>query len=362
MIAVQIMIVIRNFIRYAVFEQDKITKIFNLMVIFAFPAWSLPAQEHRKNRYIMSNEIIKCLIIGSGPAGYTAAIYASRANLSPVLYEGITPGGQLTITTEIENFPGFPEGITGPELMEKMKSQALRFGTDIRSGMATEVDFGSRPFRVTINGSHDVMADTVIIATGATAKYLGLESEQRLFGMGVSACATCDGFFYRGHDVAVVGGGDTACEEASYLAGICNKVYMIVRKDYLRASKAMQKKVFSTPNIEVLFEHTTQEVLSDDNGVSGALLSNKDGVNVRIDITGFFLAIGHHPNTEVFRKFIRCDENGYILTEPGTTRTNIPGVFAAGDVKDPHYRQAISAAGSGCMAALECEKFIMLGE
>ena len=308
----------------------------------------------------MNDNVIKCLIIGSGPAGHTAAIYAARANLSPVLYEGIEPGGQLTITTEIENFPGFPEGITGPELMEKMKMQSHKFGADIRFGIVTEVDFSVRPFKVKVDNTHDLLADTVIIATGATAKYLGLESETRLRGMGVSACATCDGFFYRGRDVAVVGGGDTACEEASYLAGICNKVYLIVRKDYLRASKAMQNRVFNTPNIEVLFQHTTQQVLGDeDSGVTGALLHDKDGKNAVIDIAGFFLAIGHHPNTEVFRKYINCDADGYIITEPGTPRTNVPGVFAAGDVKDPHYRQAISAAGSGCMAALECEKYLM---
>ncbi len=311
----------------------------------------------------MNDNVIKCLIIGSGPAGYTAAIYASRANLSPVLFEGIQPGGQLTITTEIENYPGFTDGISGTELMEKMKLQAHKFGTDIRFGVVTEVDFSRRPFRVQVDGTHELTAETVIIATGATAKYLGLESEMRLQGQGVSACATCDGFFYRGRDVAVVGGGDTACEEASYLAGICNKVYLIVRKDYLRASKAMQHRVFNTPNIEVLFQHVTKEVLGDDeNGVTGALLNDKDGNNVVIDIAGFFLAIGHHPNTEVFRNFIDCDENGYIVTEPGTPRTNVPGVFAAGDVKDPHYRQAISAAGSGCMAALECEKFLLSQE
>lgn len=311
----------------------------------------------------MNDNVIKCLIIGSGPAGYTAAIYASRANLSPVLYEGIQPGGQLTITTEIENYPGFPEGISGPELMEKMKLQAHKFGTDIRFGTVSEVDFSKRPFRVQVDSTHEIFAETVIIATGATARYLGLESETRLRGQGVSACATCDGFFYRGRDVAVVGGGDTACEEASYLAGMCNKVYLIVRKDYLRASKAMQQRVFNTPNIEVLFEHVTKEVLGDDeNGVTGALLHDKEGKNVVIDIAGFFLAIGHHPNTEVFRSFINCNEEGYVLTEPGSPRTNIPGVFAAGDVKDPHYRQAISAAGSGCMAALECEKFLLLQE
>ncbi len=311
----------------------------------------------------MSQETTKCLIIGSGPAGHTAAIYASRANLSPILYEGITPGGQLTITTEIENFPGFPEGITGPELMERMKQQSHKFGADIRFGIVTEVDFSKRPFKVRVDDAHEILAETVIIATGATAKYLGLESESRLRGQGVSACATCDGFFYKGQDVAVVGGGDTACEEAGYLAGICKKVYLIVRKDHLRASKAMQHKVFNTPNIEVLFQHVTREVLGDDQtGVTGALLHDKDGNNVVIDISGFFLAIGHHPNTEVFKGQIELDAEGYIVPVAGTPRTNVPGVFVAGDVKDPHYRQAISAAGSGCMAALEAERFLMMHE
>ncbi len=306
-------------------------------------------------------EQVKCLIIGSGPAGHTAAIYASRANLSPVLYEGIVPGGQLTITTEIENFPGFPDGITGTELMEKMKQQAHKFGADIRFGSITKADFKKRPFHITVDENHEIEAETVIIATGATARYLGLESEHRLMGQGVSACATCDGFFYRGKDVAVVGGGDTACEEASYLAGICNKVYLIVRKDHLRASKAMQQRVFNTPNITVLFQHVTREVLGDEeNGVTGALLHDKEGQNVVIDISGFFLAIGHHPNTEIFKGQIDLDAEGYIIAEG--PRTNVPGVFVAGDVKDPHYRQAISAAGSGCMAALEAERFILTHE
>lgn len=304
--------------------------------------------------------IIKCLIIGSGPAGFTAAIYAARANLNPVLYEGIEPGGQLTTTTHIENFPGFPDMITGQELMNNMKRQAHKFGTDIRFGVVTEVDFSARPFKVTVDGRHQLTAESVIIATGATAKYLGLESEQKLRGMGVSACATCDGFFYRGQDVAVVGGGDTACEEAAYLSSICNKVYMIVRKNYLRASKAMQNKVMTTPNIEILFEHTTQQILgNDEEGVTGVLLNDKEGKNVVIDISGFFLAIGHHPNTEAFKPFINTDEEGYIIVEPGTSKTNIEGVFAAGDVKDPHYKQAISAAGSGCIAALDCEKYLI---
>lgn len=303
-------------------------------------------------------EQIKCLIIGSGPAGYTAAIYASRANLNPVLYEGLQPGGQLTTTTEIDNFPGYPEGTTGTQLMADMRQQAERFGTDIRFGLVTKADFSKRPFVITVDDSHQIEAQTVIISTGATAKYLGLESEDRFKGMGVSACATCDGFFYRKKVVAVVGGGDTACEEATYLAGLCKKVYMIVRKNYLRASKAMQDRVFNTKNIEVLFEHNTAEVLGDDGGVTGVMLTRADGAVVTIDVDGFFLAIGHHPNTELFAGQIELDEQGYIKTIPGTPRTNIPGVFAAGDVQDPHYRQAITAAGSGCTAALEAERFL----
>lgn len=307
----------------------------------------------------MENETTKCLIIGSGPAGYTAAIYAARANLEPVLYEGLEPGGQLTTTTHIENFPGYPNGVTGIQMMEDLKQQAKRFDTDVRFGIVTNVELSKRPFKVTIDGRHNIEADTVIIATGATAKYLGLESEQFYRGMGVSACATCDGFLYKGKDVAVVGGGDTACEEASYLSTLCRKVYMVVRKDYLRASKAMQRRVTETPNIEILFEHTTEQVLGNEAGVNGALLRNAAGGEVVIDIEGFFLAIGHHPNTELFKDFLQLDENNYIKVEPGTCKTNIEGVFAAGDVRDPHYRQAITAAGSGCMAALECERFLM---
>lgn len=311
----------------------------------------------------MENESVKCLIIGSGPAGYTAAIYASRANLSPVLYEGLEPGGQLTTTTHIENFPGHPNGITGVQLMEDMKEQAVKYGADIRFGIATGVDFSKKPLRVTIDGRHTIEADTVIVATGATARYLGLESEQFYKGMGVSACATCDGFLYKGKNVAVVGGGDTACEEASYLAGICNKVYMIVRKDYLRASKAMQQRVLGTPNIEVLFGHNTKEVLGDEAGVNGVLLTDNDGKDKVIDVDGFFLAIGHHPNTELFKGQLTLDEAGYIQTRPGTSYTNVEGVFAAGDVQDPHYRQAVTAAGSGCKAALDCERYLLtLGE
>lgn len=301
-------------------------------------------------------ELIKCLIIGSGPAGYTAAIYAARANLAPVLYEGIEPGGQLTTTTEIDNFPGYPEGITGNEMMAQLKAQAERFGTESRFGVVTSLDLSQRPFRVTVDGELKIEAQTLIIATGATAKYLGLPSEAQFRGMGVSACATCDGFFYRKKDVAVVGGGDTACEEATYLASLCRKVYMIVRKDYLRASKAMQERVFTTPNIEVIFGHNTTEVVGDDNGVTGVLVADAHGNERLISIDGFFLAIGHHPNTELVKGQVELDEQGYIKTHH--SRTNIEGVFAAGDVQDPHYRQAITAAGSGCVAALECERFL----
>lgn len=305
-------------------------------------------------------EQVKVLIIGSGPAGYTAAIYTSRANLRPVLYEGIEPGGQLTTTTDVENFPGHPDGVSGPDLMSLMRRQAERFGADLRTGVITRVDLSSRPFHVVIDGERELKAETLIIATGAAAKYLGLPSETKFRGQGVSACATCDGFFYRKKDVAVVGGGDTACEEATYLASICRKVYLIVRKPYLRASKAMQQRVFGTPNIEVLFEHNTAEVLGDDSGVTGALLRKNDGTEMTIDISGFFLAIGHHPNTELFRDQLALDAEGYIQVEKGTSRTSVEGVFAAGDVQDPHYRQAITAAGSGCIAALDCERFLLM--
>ena len=305
-------------------------------------------------------EHTKCLIIGGGPAGYTAAIYASRAALAPVLYEGMEPGGQLTTTTVVENFPGFPEGIDANQLMDGMRRQAARFGADIRRGSVVKVDFSARPFRVDIDGGEALEAEAVIIATGATARYLGLPSEQKFRGSGVSACATCDGFFYRKKDVAVVGGGDTACEEATYLAGLCRKVYMIVRRDVFRASKAMQEKVLSTPNIEVLWNCNTQEVLGDEGGVTGArLVNNKDGKVFDIRIDGFFLAIGHHPNTELFAPWVRTDENGYIVTEPDSCRTGIDGVFAAGDVQDPRFRQAVTAAASGCKAALEVEKFLL---
>ena len=271
-------------------------------------------------------ENVKCLIIGSGPSGYTAAIYTSRANLSPVLYEGIEPGGQLTTTTEIENFPGFTEGIDGPKLMDNMRQQALRFGADIRPGVITSVDLSSRPFHVIVNGEKEIQAEALIISTGAAAKYLGLPSEEKFKGMGVSACATCDGFFYRKKDVAVVGGGDTACEEATYLASICRQVYLIVRKPYLRASKAMQERVMNTPNIKVLFEHNTAEVLGDETGVTGALLRDNKGTETKIDIAGFFVAIGHHPNTEIFADQLELDAEGYIKTAAGSSRTSVEGV------------------------------------
>ncbi|HIT83747.1 MAG TPA: thioredoxin-disulfide reductase [Candidatus Avibacteroides faecavium] len=306
-------------------------------------------------------ERVRCLIIGSGPAGYTAAIYTGRANISPVLYEGLQPGGQLTITTEVENFPGYPEGVTGPQLMDDMRNQALRFGADIRNGIVTKVDFTQHPLKVTVDDEQELLADTVIIATGASAKYLGLTDEKKYAGMGVSACATCDGFFYRNKTVAVVGGGDTACEEATYLAGLAKKVYLLVRKPYLRASKIMQDRVLGNEKIEVLFEHNA-EGLYGDNGVEGVHLVKRlgqaDETHYDLPIDGFFLAIGHKPNSEVFAPYVKTDEVGYIVTEAGTPRTNIEGVFAAGDVADPHYRQAITAAGSGCKAAIEVERYL----
>ncbi len=309
----------------------------------------------------MQTEKTRCLIIGSGPAGYTAAIYASRANLSPVLYEGIQPGGQLTTTTEVENFPGYPEGITGPAMMVDLRKQAERFGADIRSGIATAADLSKSPYKITIDEQKVIETDALIICTGATAKYLGLSDETKYAGQGVSACATCDGFFYRKKTVAVVGGGDTACEEAIYLAGLASKVYLIVRKDYLRASKIMQERVLNHPKIEVLFKHNTLGLFGE-NGVEGAHLVKNMGEpteeKIDIAIDGFFLAIGHTPNSEVFKPYIETDEQGYIKTIPGTPKTNIPGVFAAGDVADPHYKQAITAAGTGCMAAIETERFL----
>lgn len=309
----------------------------------------------------MNNEKTRCLIIGSGPAGFTAAIYTSRANIQPILYEGMQPGGQLTQTTEIENFPGYPQGVEGNQMMDDLRQQAKRFGADIRWGVVTKVDFSVSPKLVEIDGEKTIEADTVIIATGASAKYLGLPDEQKYAGMGVSACATCDGFFYRKKNVAVVGGGDTACEEAIYLAGLCKKVYMIVRKNYLRASKIMVDRVMNTENIEVLFEHNTVG-LTGENGVDGANLVKRKGEPdeemVHIDIDGFFLAIGYKPNSDVFKPYIETDEVGYIKTIDGRPMTNVPGVFAAGDVADPHYRQAITAAGSGCKAAIEVERYL----
>ena len=303
-------------------------------------------------------ERYKTVILGSGPAGYTAAIYLSRADLHPVLFEGLQPGGQLTTTTLSENYPGFADGIDANQLMGQMRQQALNLGADIRTGIVTKVDLSSRPFRLTIEEGAEVEAESLIVATGATARYLGLPSETKYRGMGVSACATCDGFFYRKRDVAVVGGGDTACEEAAYLASLCRQVYMIVRKPFLRASQAMQQRVFETPNIEVLFEYNTAEVLGDEAGVTGLRLRKTDGSERTLDVAGLFLAIGHHPNTELFEGQLALDDEGYIRVEAGTSRTSVEGVFAAGDVMNPRYRQAIAAAGTGCMAALDCERFL----
>ena len=309
----------------------------------------------------METERIKCLIIGSGPAGYTAAIYAGRANLSPVLYEGIQPGGQLTTTTDVENFPGYPQGISGPQLMEDLRTQAERFGADIRFGIATASDLGQAPYKITIDGEKVIEADSLIIATGATAKYLGLDDEKKYAGMGVSACATCDGFFYRKKVVAVVGGGDTACEEAIYLAGLASKVYLVVRKPYLRASIIMQERVRKHDKIEVLFEHNVVGLFGE-NGVEGMNLVKRweepDEERYSLPIDGFFLAIGHKPNSDIFKPYLDTDEVGYITTDGDSPRTKVPGVFAAGDVADPHYRQAITAAGSGCKAAIEAERYL----
>lgn len=320
-------------------------------------------EENKGNKPEQAGEIerVKCLIIGSGPAGYTAAIYAARANLSPLMYEGLQPGGQLTTTTEVENFPGYPQGVTGPEMMEDIKKQAERFGTDIRWGLATKVDFTGSVHKVWIDDTKLIEAETVILATGATAKYLGIEDEKKYAGSGVSACATCDGFFYRKKDVAVVGGGDTAAEEAVYLAGIVNKVYLIVRRNELRASKVMQERVMKTKNIEVLWEHQTKGLIGD-GVVEGAVLWKKKGTpeeeEVTIKIDGFFLAIGHKPNSDFVKEFIDTDEVGYIKTIPGSSKTNVPGVFACGDVQDSIYRQAVTAAGSGCMAAIDAERYL----
>lgn len=305
-------------------------------------------------------EHVECLIIGSGPAGYTAAIYAARADMKPVMYAGPQPGGQLTITTEVENYPGYPDGIIGPEMMENFRKQAERLGTDVRYGMITAVDFssGKPPYRLVVDEQKEIVADTVIISTGASAKWLGIPSEEKLNGHGVSACAVCDGFFFRGKDVAIVGAGDTACEEASYLAKICNKVYMIVRRDEFRASKAMQHRVQNTPNIEILFNSETDEILGEHKVEGVRVKNNVTGALSEYPIQGFFVAIGHQPNTAVFKPYIDMDETGYIKTIPGTSKTNVEGVFACGDAQDKIYRQAVTAAGSGCMAALDAERYL----
>jgi len=308
----------------------------------------------------MSEQIekVKCLIIGSGPAGYTAAIYAARADLKPLMYSGLQPGGQLTITTEVENYPGYPKGIQGPEMMEDFRKQAERFGTEIRWGTIAAVDFSAAPHKIITDENKTILADTVIIATGASAKWLGLESEQRLSGFGVSACAVCDGYFYKGQEVAIVGGGDTAAEEASYLAKLCKKVYMIVRKDNFRASKAMQHRIRNTANIKILYNSETKEILGD-KGVEGVLLyNNKTKEEYKLAVTGFFVAIGHQPNTAIFKDWLDMDEVGYIKTIAGSSKTNIQGVFASGDAADKVYRQAVTAAGTGCMAALDAERYL----
>lgn len=307
-------------------------------------------------------ERVKVLIIGSGPAGYTAAIYASRAGLSPVLYTGGQPGGQLTITNDVENYPGYPDGIMGPEMMEDFKKQAERFGTDVRYGMVTKVDFSARPHVVTVDDQITIQADTVIISTGASAKWLGIESESRLNGKGVSACAVCDGFFFRGQEVAIVGAGDTACEEATYLSNICSKVYMIVRREEMRASQIMQKRVINNPKIEILWNAETEEILGAEEVEGVRIFNNKTGEKREIAISGFFVAIGHQPNTEIFRDFIQMDPSGYIKTIPGSSKTNVEGVFACGDAQDHIYRQAVTAAGTGCMAALDAERYLAAQE
>ncbi|MBB2151258.1 thioredoxin-disulfide reductase [Pedobacter gandavensis] len=313
----------------------------------------------------MSQEIehVKCLIIGSGPAGYTAAIYAARAELKPVMYTGMEPGGQLTQTTDVDNFPGYPGGVMGPEMMEDFRKQAERFGTDIRFGYVSSVDFSSMPHKVVVDDIKTITADTVIISTGATAKWLGLPSEQKYNGFGVSACAVCDGFFFKGLDVAIVGAGDTAAEEATYLAKLCKKVYMLVRRDEFRASKAMVSRVLNTPNIEVVYHTETLEILGNGKNVTAVkVLNNQTNVESEIAVDGFFVAIGHKPNTDIFKGWLEMDETGYLKTIPGSTKTNVEGVFAAGDVQDHYYRQAVTAAGSGCMAALDAERYLAAKE
>lgn len=326
-----------------------------------FKPMNIAENQPKKIKSDGKSEHVKCLIIGSGPAGFTAAIYAARANLSPVLYEGLQPGGQLTTTTEVENFPGYPQGVTGPVMMEDLKAQAIRFGTDVRWGLATAADFTGSLHKITIDGEKVIEADSVIIATGATAQYLGIEDEKKYAGSGVSACATCDGFFYKGKDVAVVGGGDTACEEAIYLAGLCRKVYLIVRRDVLRASKVMQDRTIKTSNVEILWKHQTKGLFGKGVVEGVTLIKNKgeaDEKEVKINVDGFFLAIGHLPNSDIFKPYIDTNEVGYIKTIEDSSRTNVAGVFACGDVMDHVYRQAVTAAGSGCKAAIDAERYI----
>lgn len=306
----------------------------------------------------MTEEKVNVLIVGSGPAGYTAAIYAARAGLNPVLYQGGQPGGQLTITNDVENYPGYPDGINGPQMMVDFQKQAERFGTDVRFGMATQVDFSSYPHKVIVDDKHEITANAVIISTGASAKWLGLESEQRLNGMGVSACAVCDGFFYKGQDVVVVGAGDTAAEEATYLSNICNKVTILVRRDEMRASQIMQKRVMKAKNIEILWNTETEEVLGKDAVEGVRVVNNVTGEKSELKATGFFVAIGHKPNTEIFKDYLDLNEAGYIITKSGSTKTKVEGVFASGDAQDFIYRQAVTAAGTGCMAALDAERFL----
>ncbi|MTI40803.1 thioredoxin-disulfide reductase [Fulvivirga lutimaris] len=311
----------------------------------------------------MTEEKVKVLIIGSGPAGYTAAIYASRAGLNPVLVTGGEPGGQLTTTNDVENFPGYPDGINGPQMMMDLQKQAERFGTDVRYGLVTSVDFSGYPHKAIVDEKHEITAEAVIISTGASAKYLGLDSEKEYYNKGVSACAVCDGFFYKGKNVALVGGGDTAAEEATYLANLCPKVYMIVRRDELRASKIMQQRVLNTPNIEVLWNTETEEILGDGDSVTGArVVNNQTGEKREIDVAGFFVAIGHSPNTAIFKDYLEMDETGYLKVVPGTSKTNVEGVFVTGDAADKVYRQAVTAAGTGCMGALDAERFLQSRE